>query len=355
MLVVCTIRVCLESLKPEGTRSSPGLQERQLQGGNRDEAYPGVFFDLWPYDKNTEEYRDSLKNCYPEDDGTTNEDQQKTDCQVTLFPDNNGNTIKGQLLKKRVALVRPPGRLGDVFVEFVTRVVRLHEHQDDGLIQIEVIPITQQQALKNNNKDQPPEYSMIIRLATLPVLLQAADIALTLQEEEGDDTPPLLSLSMKDLMELMQYEIRWQCHMNHKRDIAMLTITLDRFMGSPISTTQQLQMFLDLPTTVLPNNKQQQSRKKINMDDLSLIVTDRVDKGSALVEELANNKNKLEKNTRTQQVQDLRNLVDQEVAASQGGNNCLPLPSFGNRDMQRRLKWPPYFYGGNTRYLRAKE
>lgn len=262
----------------------PALRQRLLE-----ESYPGAFVDLWPDDTHTRDYRKTLSDCFP---GYEQDDTQ--DCQVTLQQDDNQQTPV-----QRVALVRPPGLLGDVFVEFVHKVINLQAEQS---YPIHLVPTTRTIIEATHN------YSMIIRMATLPPLLEAADTALML------NNPTNNNLSVNELLDLVRSTIRFHCHSTQRtKDTALLTITLDRMIGFPSSTTKKLQKFLG----IMPNPETKKNR--VDMKELPLVVMDRVTAASELVESVA---------PAAELLPVVTQLVAEEVQASQNENGfCRPITS----------------------------
>ena len=257
--------------------------------------------DLWPDDshKGAGRYRSSLRDCIPK---SSSENQQNISnkngsssnpCQVRLIDDqqdsSNGHEESNQI--QRVALVHPPGKLGDIFVEYVTRVLKLSlspnddNNRDEVAHSIELVSVSQ---LLESQQQTTRPYSKIIRMATLPILLDAADLFLAHAEAaeitanhdlaQNDNVSPTL----QDVLDLVRQLARWQCHMSqHSDNTALLTITLDRMMGFSSMTTKRVQSFLGL-TPASENPKQ----NRIAMDDITLIVTDIIDQASSAVQRI---------------------------------------------------------------------
>jgi hypothetical protein len=245
-----------------------------------DDSYPGAFVDLWPDDKNTEDYRHTLLNCIPGLDDS---------CQLQLEkkPGDDNPLL-------RVALVRPPGVLGDVFVEYVQKVLNLHAEKTHP---IELVPTT---GIIDANHD----YSIIVRLVTLPPLLEVCD---TVLKRNLTDKP-----SLDDLMGLVRYSIRFQCHITQRtQDTALFTVTLDRMMGFSSSTTKKLQKLFGI--TPHPDSK----KNRVDLKDLPLVIMDRVSSASALVQSVA---------PAPKMISILSQIMEEEVRNNKDGS-CLPLPN----------------------------
>lgn len=265
-----------------------------------EDEYPGAFIDLWPDDRNTEEYRDSLLNCVPGFDYGDN----LHDCRVRMPED---GTV-------RVALARPPGRLGDIFVEIMQKSLALPAAQASRH-PIEFVPTTEIIGPDHG-------YSMIVRLATLPVLLEVADTALGLSEAGKTD---LSSFSLSDVTDGIRYAIRWQCQITQRvQDTAVLTITLDRMIGYPTSTAQKLQIFLGM-------KPDETKKSRLILNQLPFAVMQRINDGSALISTLLPSvpAEKLQKV--------IAQLVEAEVEASLNGS-CLPFDNIGTSRMGSLLK-----------------
>ena len=100
----------------------------------------------------------------------------------------------------------------------------------------------------------------------------------------------------------------------------MYTITLDRMMGFPSSTTKRLQQFLSI--TPNPDTK----KNRVDMKDLPLALLDRISAASALVQSIAP----------AQELQELvSRVMDDEVSALQDSqdDSCRPLIPFESKDM----------------------
>ena len=319
-LLVCGVSVCQRSRPSSSTEvtsnpsSLPSISERKAL---QDSTSPDVFVDLWPDDGHTDRYRRSLPNCIPSDHEEEHDEDNSSHCQVRLV-ENNGRLIQ------RVGLVHPPGRLGEVFVEYVTRVVRLRHDGEETeeaptMHSIELVPITQHQMLAHQDGHADHlVYSKIIRMATLPILLEATDIFLLHTPATSESSPTL-----EDMMDLVRQLVRWQCHISHNTDTALLTITLDRMLGFSSMTTRRVQSFLGLKP--YEDNKQ----NRIAMDDLSLIVMDVIDQGSDLAQRLL-----VESTTRSKgrNLSDMVNAVlDEELTAIEDlGGACRPITSDGH-------------------------
>ena len=126
---------------------------------------------------------------------------------------------------------------------------------------------------------------------------------------------------MNDLTNLVRNIIRSQCQITQRsKDTALLTITLDRMIAFPSSTTKRLQKFLGI--TPHPEAK----KNRVDLKDLPLIVMDRVDAGSTLVNAVA-------PPVPTSTVTELFNrIVEEEVLASQEGS-CRPISSLIDNGM----------------------
>lgn len=310
-----------------------------------DKDYPDFFVDLWPDDRLVS-FHNTLLNCIPE-----YEDDPKK-CQVKLRKSKNDTaTNNNDKLVQRIAVASPPGKLGEIFVEFVTRVVNLHKTRNPPEYEIELVPTTHVIPVSNNN-----EYSKIVRLATLPILLQATDLAMTakaaiLAEQKPQSTTTIIQpdISIHDLMDITRQLIHWQCHQSQlvldpDHSTALLTITLDRMMAFPSITTRKLQKFLDLE----PFEKPKDNRIG-GTDHFSLVVMETVNAASSLVQDLSMNNNNLDAgkddgsesssststNRRRQQQLNMEemvnNVIDEELQASdrETGGACQSIHSFG--------------------------
>ena len=262
--------------------------------------------DLWPDDshKGAEPYRSSLSECIPAHSsnwypqhgygGGSNNNH----CQVRApesehaRDDGHGNgSIKPT--QQRVALVHSPGKIGDVFVQYVTRVLNLSlspnstdnisNERDEVAHSIELV--SSSQIIETQHQSTLP-YSKIIRMATLPILLDATDLLLahdsTLGSITQGGTHNKGRHTIQDILDLVRQLVRWQCHMSkHSNDTPLLTITLHRMMGFSSMTTRKIQSFLDLTP---PSDNPKHNR--IAMDDISLVVTDIIDNASSTIQRL---------------------------------------------------------------------
>lgn len=254
--------------------------------------------DLWPDDshKGATRYRSSLLECIPsignnKHDLSDNYDKRSSNhCLVRLEEnehvrkDGNGNHKPIQ----RVAVVHPPGKLGGVFVQYVTRILNLSYNvsnsRDEVAHSIELVSTSQLVGAELQSK-QP--YNKIIRMATLPILLDATDLLLahadaTAASTNHGEAQHKGSPKLQDVLELVRQLVRFQCHISkHSANTALLTITLDRMMGFSSMTTKRVQSFLGL-TPPADNPKQ----NRIAMDDISLVVTDIIDQASSMIQRL---------------------------------------------------------------------
>lgn len=274
-------------------------EESAWEDSSSEESYPGAFIDLWPDDRNTESYRNSLLNCVP---GFDYKDDLH-DCRVRM-PE-NGTAM--------VALARPPGLLGDIFEECMKKVLKLTAAQP-STFPIQFVPTTEVIGPDHG-------YSMIIRMATLPVLLEAADIALGLNETGKAD---LSGFSLADLVDIIRYTLRWQCHITERvQDTALLTITLDRMIGYPTSTAKKLQIFLGM--------KPEDSKKsRLSLKQQPLVVMDRINTGSAFISTL------FPSVPAEKLLKVVAQLLEEELEASE--NECQAFNAIGNSNMGSLLK-----------------
>lgn len=297
MVVVALLLVCgvgLLERRPSGQQQYPLLS--QLHRNTLQETIVPIpidatkIVDLWPDDghKGAEYYRSSFRDCVPTSNNehqqsTKNDGSSSNHCQVRVMDNqhdsNNGNEKSNPI--QRVALVHPPGKLGDVFVEYVTRILNL---TDGAAHSIELVSISQ---LLAPQQQSTRPYSKIIRMATLPILLDATDLFLAHAEAAATTTNQdlaqhIVNLTLQDVLDLVRQLVRWQCHMsNLSNNTALLTITLDRMMGFSSMTTKKVQSFLGL-TPASENPKQ----NRIAMDDITLIVTDIIDQASSAVQKM---------------------------------------------------------------------
>ena len=260
------------------------------QGNTPDDAeYPNSFVDIWPDDSKNDGFYETLWNCIPQAG-------KETPCHVRYFGSNN-NSNQDKL--QRVAIARPPGRLGKAFEVYLQHLINHHPNE---AMQIELIPIHHSMDLQHN-------YSKIIRFTTVPVLLEAADLALVSASNSRN-------IKMEEVENIARQLVRWHCHLsqNAAAGTPLLTITLDRLMGYPQASIKRLQSFLGL----IPYDDPKQNKIDF-LDDMALIVMDTIDEASSLLMSLDSSHGKaLRENIQPQ----LDQVIQSEVKASKNNKEC---------------------------------
>jgi len=135
-------------------------------------------------------------------------------------------------------------------------------------------------------------------MGTIPILLETADAVVAHYksfvgnkdfDKNKDNPQSSTDVTVDDVLYLARQLIRWQCditqYCQHTKT-ALLTISLDRMMGSSSITTRNVQSFLGIHTPLENSRhptKQQIKTNRIHMDDLYQIILEIVDSASQLV------------------------------------------------------------------------
>ena len=205
--------------------AAPSLPQKRLlsQQQQQQQHTESEELDLYPDDLQHEPFYRTLKSCLspqkclryiPEDDGTKTE---------------------------RIALLAPPGTLGDLFQRFVAEVVRLHKQKNDPR-RLELIPTSH---VPPYGYGKTHGYTQIIRFVVLPVRLAAADMALAAQPHE---TTATTEIHLEDIQQATQQLIRWHCRISHvAAHTSVLTMTLENLMDVPWEEEYKVRNTLILP------------------------------------------------------------------------------------------------------------
>jgi hypothetical protein len=144
---------------------------------------------LWPDDKTNQYFKASLRDC-ESDAGKCKE------------------RIKAGSSQKRIAILRPPGVFGRSMENFVTQVVENHS--------TEKVDIS---LLSTSHIESEHTYTKVVRVATLPLLLEAIDLALL--TVDGDYTAD--QIKRKDILGVVRQLVRWHCHLSQVASDSALT------------------------------------------------------------------------------------------------------------------------------------
>lgn len=245
--------------------------------------------ELWPdhhyhYDPNIEEkILDIYYDCIP---------VENSDCRERVkVVDSNGDG-KSIIQKHTIAILRPPGILGDVVEKFVLELIQKSESANDNT-HIE-FTIHKTSHIDPENYQQ---YTKVIRPSILPFLLEASDLALRSTESTSNPTGSAKTndeyhpadITIYDLLGIIRQIMRWHIRISYSvgKDTALYTIPFDRMMAYPADIEKDMRKFLNLyPTYQQPSTSHHNEHPKMNhvqMDKFAEKVIQRVDACNALV------------------------------------------------------------------------
>jgi hypothetical protein len=220
-------------------------QESAARRPRQNSMFPGFptdFIDVWPDHRPQAKLLTSavLQNHCVEPGGATT--TTKNDC-----------ATKKHDQEIHIELVRSPGVFGRLFDDFVEDFIRTLG-KDAGRMKIRITSTVVPRAESNplsHDEEKPRGTRLMIRLAILPVALEAFDLALGLNHQQHD-------IVDDDLAEFSKLWAAWHCHVSRLAagdgenqeqrypDIPLLTIPLDLLLAYPMKTEKQMAEFMGI-------------------------------------------------------------------------------------------------------------
>ena len=204
------------------TRSPTSVKNKARRQQKIKHDLPLKEIELFPDDLHHDGFFATLKSCLPAESGAK--------CKQ-FIPDSG---------VERIGILSPPGSLGVVFDTFIDDVLRLH-------------PPFQNRSLEIIKTSHVPPYgygkthgfTKFIRLVTMPLLLAASDLVLD-QVTQGF-IPSMDDITLDDVTQALQQLVRWHCRLSHvAAHTAIMTVTLEEFLGDPWEEEYQVRVFLGL-------------------------------------------------------------------------------------------------------------
>lgn len=205
------------------------------------EEPPPMFFNLWPDDKSAMDVQPMLAEC--------------PGCGVV-------ESLRGKTTDelKRVLIIRPPGKFGDILFEFV-------EAYFEGS-KMELVPST----APLNAPFPEGDYHAVIHLLTLPLLLEAFDVLL----EASEPTKALLTAD--DVLAVAQHLIKWHCRVaNNFHGKRSIVLTLDPTLSFPLRSEKKLGLLYN------------QTEIPVDRDDFAKKTMEHIDEGMSFWKSLLKN------------------------------------------------------------------
>jgi hypothetical protein len=239
--------------------------------------------ELWPDDYASKAIFDSLKGCDP-----NKEDEGRKCPRQPASPTGSHH---------RIGLLYPPGSLSYMFTQFIKDVVRLHAMPDTDL---ELIPTTHIRRVDQHN------FTKVIRLAILPLMLSASDTILSTLDESF----PMKGVTIDDLTLATRQLIRWHCHLSRvAKNTPLMTMTLADLVENPWEAELNVRSFLSLEPHD-PNNSNEWAEKHVDEDEMMASLEEMVKYCSSLFEHL-------EKTITTRKIQQLiKGVIDEELQSN---------------------------------------
>ena len=235
--------------------------------------------DLWPNDRQSGELLNILVSCIPEEknDETCRERR------------------KEESATQQIALARPPGLLGKIMQNFVEKLVESHPIEHDAA---ELIPTT--------HVPLDHSFTKIIRFAVLPILLEAADLALS----TTDPSFTKQQITVSDIEEIVRLLIHWHCRlMDIANDTAFLTLSAKRALSRPQEAAKEIGSFIGFD---IDKGEDWMSGKSV--DRRASLAMERIDECSNFISEL-------QAMTPRRNLQELANtIVHNEIASGKCGD-----------------------------------
>jgi hypothetical protein len=115
-------------------------------------------------------------------------------------------------------------------------------------------------------------YTKVVRVATLPLLLEAIDLALL--TVDGDYTAD--QINREDILGVVRQLIGWHCHLSQvASDTALTTLTFGRAMSLPTRTAKALTSFFSFAET-------DDVKEEVDMEDSAEQIVLRIDQCTRL-------------------------------------------------------------------------
>lgn len=228
--------------------------------------------ELWPDDYGSKALFDTLQGCDP-----NKEEEQHRKCPKQPATRSH----------QRIGLFYPPGALSYMFIQFVKDVVRLHALPDTDL---ELVPTTHIHVHQHN-------FTKIIRLAILPMLLSGADsIASTLDPWSSTSASPFRmdSVTLDDFLTATRQLLRWHCHLSRvAENTPLMTMTLADLIENPWEVELNLRSFLSLEPHD-PNNSNEWAEKHVDEDEMTSSLEEMIKYCSSLFQHLEKTTKKIQ-------------------------------------------------------------
>lgn len=160
---------------------------------------------LWPDDRQNQDL--PLRDCLPSDN---------TECLERVASDSS---------PYRIGIIRAPGTFGRGIESFVSAYINLQKSKNR---EVEATS----HAVVNHS------FTKIVRVAVIPVYLEALDLAMDAAEN-------VLDIQLEDILTISRLLVRWHCRISFvARDTALFTLTLDPTLAFPTRAESRLADFL---------------------------------------------------------------------------------------------------------------
>lgn len=216
-------------------------------------GFPKNSVDLWPNDESDADFSDSLRDC----ESSSEQAQAQLLCQERL----DGAT-------RRIALASPPGVFGRVLHDFAIQVVGLYSDDETNAVLVPTSHIGTDHTFTN-----------VVRVVTLPLLLQALDLALVTIDPSNAST---VMINREDILGVVRQLVAWHCRLSEiALDTSMTTIYFGHTLANPTSADVTLAKFLSLTDDADVENAQ-----VVDMEENAAQVLMRIDECVALAHKI---------------------------------------------------------------------
>jgi hypothetical protein len=255
---------------------------------------------LWPDDKKNQNFKASLRDC----------ESNAVKCK---------ERIEAGSSQQRIAILRPPGVFGRSMENFVTQVVDNHSTEKLDIF-----------LLSTSHIESEHTYTKVVRVVTLPLLLEAIDLALL--TVDGDYTAD--QINREDIFGVVRQLIRWHCHLSQvASDTALTTLTFGRAMSLPTRAGKALASFLSFADT--------DEEEEADMEDNVKQVMLRIDQCATLASKLIDS---------VESARDLDDDVDrviQEELQNDACSSTIPFSQAGSIPFTRVTELVGHFLDTN--------
>ena len=161
-------------------------------------------------------------------------------------------------ITERIGILRPPGQLGHIIEDYVTKYLQKSYSSNDHHQTITIIPqpILDTSVPTPDNQNDWTNYTKIVRPIVMPILLEVLDLILQTttdnnKSDDGDQHSLVDSITVPDVMATLRILIQYHCYIGQLASasslhVPVLTISLHHFLTYPQEINDSLIGFFHL-------------------------------------------------------------------------------------------------------------